>query len=367
MWCEKLKNGKYKYGDRYYNPLKKKYCKVSITLDRKDDRQAVKLLDKKIQEKQYKASIDSITISECIKKYLDYKITKIKPSTYTLVKGGLLKVAESEYANLEIKDINAMVFRELLEVFPNNKANLTVYLKTFCKWAYKNDYISDINFLQKIDMPSRKKKKNKMLYIEKEELKNILCTLHNESSSYMDRIYAYIMEFQALTGLRVGELIALTTEDFYKEEGVYYINVNKTYSLECNSIQTPKTKCSNRVIAVNNRCVEIISKCKVLRIERELQGYKFENKNNLLFANSRGNYIHIGNYNKFLKRINVDYSSHILRHTHASILAEEGIGLDAIQRRLGHENDDITRGIYVHITNKMQRKDDNTFSKLKIL
>ena len=47
-------------------------------------------------------------------------------------------------------------------------------------------------------------------------------------------------------------------------------------------------------------------------------------------------------------------STHIFRHTHISKLAEIGVPLHVIQRRVGHASEKITREIYLHITNKMK-------------
>ena len=47
-------------------------------------------------------------------------------------------------------------------------------------------------------------------------------------------------------------------------------------------------------------------------------------------------------------------STHIFRHTHISKLAEIGVPLHIIQRRVGDASEKITREIYLHITNKMK-------------
>lgn len=61
-------------------------------------------------------------------------------------------------------------------------------------------------------------------------------------------------------------------------------------------------------------------------------------------------------YNKYLKEIaektvpGKDVTPHTLRHTMTSLFSEAGIPLDVISRRLGHESSDITKKIYLHIT-----------------
>ncbi|MDM5146202.1 hypothetical protein ICE98_03339 [Lactococcus lactis] len=57
MWIEDLANGKYKYFERYRDPLTEKLKKVSVTLDKKTPR-AQKVALKELTEK-----INKITFS----------------------------------------------------------------------------------------------------------------------------------------------------------------------------------------------------------------------------------------------------------------------------------------------------------------
>ncbi|HJF84281.1 MAG TPA: tyrosine-type recombinase/integrase [Megamonas hypermegale] len=53
---------------------------------------------------------------------------------------------------------------------------------------------------------------------------------------------------------------------------------------------------------------------------------------------------------------------HIFRHTHASLLAEAGTQLEVISQRLGHSSSNITRKIYLHITQNLEQKSIEKFS-----
>ena len=55
---------------------------------------------------------------------------------------------------------------------------------------------------------------------------------------------------------------------------------------------------------------------------------------------------------------------HIFRHTHASLLAEAGIDLVQIMKRLGHADDTTTRQIYLHITKTLATETAEKFDKL---
>lgn len=46
--------------------------------------------------------------------------------------------------------------------------------------------------------------------------------------------------------------------------------------------------------------------------------------------------------------------SYILRHTHISLLAEAGVDLQYIMKRVGHMNSNTTTRIYLHVTEGMR-------------
>ena len=50
-----------------------------------------------------------------------------------------------------------------------------------------------------------------------------------------------------------------------------------------------------------------------------------------------------------------DFDYHSLRHTHATVLLENGAPLKYIQQRLGHKKIDVTINIYQHLTDALRR------------
>ena len=49
-----------------------------------------------------------------------------------------------------------------------------------------------------------------------------------------------------------------------------------------------------------------------------------------------------------------DFDFHSLRHTHATELAESGVNIKEIQRRLGYKTLEITQDVYMHASEKMR-------------
>ena len=62
--------------------------------------------------------------------------------------------------------------------------------------------------------------------------------------------------------------------------------------------------------------------------------------------------------------LNPALTPHSLRHTHTSLLAEAGVSLEQIMDRLGHTDDQITKNVYLHVTQEMKKEASQKFSEL---
>ncbi|AYV72447.1 site-specific integrase [Bacillus sp. PK3-056] len=209
-------------------------------------------------------------------------------------------------------------------------------------------------------------------FFEKEELALFLNTVRKKGL-FMDNAIFTTLSY---TGMRVGELVALKWKDidFNKQT----IHITKTsYTPDNNTkkyqLVPPKTKSSRRKIAIDNIVIDTLMKHKE---EQEKlinhlgdsyldKGYVFANVYRhpgypilVKFVESR--------MDRSLKKtvLNLRLTPHSLRHTHTSLLAEAGVGLEEIMDRLGHHDDEVTRKVYLHVTNEMKREASDKFSKL---
>nr|WP_245998333.1 tyrosine-type recombinase/integrase [Siminovitchia terrae] len=62
--------------------------------------------------------------------------------------------------------------------------------------------------------------------------------------------------------------------------------------------------------------------------------------------------------------LNGQLTPHSLRHTHTSLLAEAGVGLEQIMDRLGHTDDHTTKNVYLHVTKEMKKEASQKFTEL---
>lgn len=157
-----------------------------------------------------------------------------------------------------------------------------------------------------------------------------------------DKTDPYYAAFMTLyyTGMRIGELQALTIADVDLKEGV--IHISKTYSVIDGKevITAPKTEKSNRDVLIPHFLCEIL--------KEQVQRYYKVPPNTRLFQMSRQPYReqmkkHCGLAG--VKKIRL----HDLRHSHASLLIELGFSALLVSERLGHESVSTTLDIYAHL------------------
>lgn len=150
--------------------------------------------------------------------------------------------------------------------------------------------------------------------------------------------FFYIILFW--TGMRKGELLALTYEDVDFENKTITINKNFQIVKKERLITDPKTPRGRRVIAVNDI---------VLNCIKELWSTSYKpNKTDKIFYLSKDSLkrqLDTACKKAGVPRIRV----HDLRHSHASYLLSNGVNIVILSRRLGHEKVQTTLNIYCHI------------------
>lgn len=369
MWVEKTKSGNYKFVERYKDYLTGKEKKVSVTLEKNNAsarKQAAELLAGIIAERQTApAAPEEITLRKLVNEYLAYKERTVKLSTYRRdyyqCQAFLAMLGEDTLVN----NLTASYIKNRFVTSGEDNSRLNerrVRLMTLLNWGFENDYIRDVGWLRKFkpfpDDPHKVKIQDK--YMEDYELDAVLNAMDHER-------WKLFTEFLVLSGLRIGEAVALDRKDVDFESQC--IHVTKTFDGNNKIVTTPKSFCSIRDVYMQPELFQLCRKINIfIRKESIFLGYR----SNLFFPNENGGCINYNSYNKYLKKVTPEVlgrklTAHSLRHTHASLLLANGVTIDAISRRLGHENSRVTRRIYLHITKKLKERDNDQIRDLKII
>ena len=175
----------------------------------------------------------------------------------------------------------------------------------------------------------------------KDEFMQFLECVKDKKESYVG------FEMLFWTGMRIGELLALTFKDIDFENKT--ITISKSYQ-RINGrdvITPPKTPKSNRTISIPTFLAKDIAD-----YEKAVYGAK---KSDRVFKRTKYYFEHElkrGTEASGMKRIRI----HDLRHSHCSLLFEMGIPVLEVSERLGHERVETTLNIYAHIYPNKQQK-----------
>lgn len=160
------------------------------------------------------------------------------------------------------------------------------------------------------------------------------------------------------TGMRLGELLALRWDDLNLKYGNIWVRRTYSYTGKGYVLQSPKTKKGIRSISLSPTVIhELINHQKKQAVEKSTARDWVDN--NLIICTANGTPVLQHNLRYTLQKI-VSKSGvpviriHDLRHTHATLLLQQGIHPKVVQERLGHEDIDTTLNIYSHVLPSMQ-------------
>lgn len=295
------------------------------------------------REQLSKAKSDlDMTLESFVCIYIEDMKSRLRENTW-LTKEHIIRTKILPYfknrkmCDIQPKDIMAWQ-NKMMNMEHNGNKYSPVYLKTVHN-QISALFNHAVKFYGLASNPAAKvgnmgKEKNKeMLIWTQEEYKKF-------SEAIMDKpISFYAFEVLYWCGLRIGELLALTPEDFDLKNRT--LRINKSYQRigRRDVVTEPKTKKSIRTIKISKFiCEEIEEYLKML------YGIK---PNDRMFNISKS-YLHRemsrGAKAAGVKRIKI----HELRHSHISHLIDLGFSAVAIADRVGHESIEITYR-YAHL------------------
>lgn len=288
----------------------------------------------------------SIKLSAWLLFWLEnYKKIKLKPKTYEVYETQSTYHILPSLGDIKLKDLNSLQIQKYI----NNKAealsSATVrkhynILKSCLEKAVANEMINK-NPCNHIELPALKQKEIKAFNQEEEKV-------FLEFAKHDPLYPLFIVALD--TGIRLGELLALTWSDIDFKSAEIRVNKNlifvrdyegKTQNKNILKVQdTTKSKSSNRTVPLTIRSLNLLQKFKSDRV--------------LVFCTKTNNYLNPRNVQRSFVRIANkagihDCNFHSLRHTYATRLFELGVSVNVVSKLLGHSKTSITSDIYISV------------------
>lgn len=361
---KKMKNGK----EYYFFRLRHKNLKSPRDLYGN----TVKELDKKIKDLTFELDHGVQNNKECFENFFESWLFEVnfinkKPSTKERYEGLYRNyIKDSSISSINIKDINQTDIQKYYNALVKKGISVSTIkqlhkiIAPSLRYAYNNNLIIK-DFTKAIILPTEK---------EEDKLKNMNkinpLTLE-EQQIFIEAIKGHELEVLFLTalntGMRQGELFALTWNDIDFDSNTISINKTAKYVAQVDRegrgkysvlVQTPKTISSIRTIPIPVFLKDKLKQYKTIQSKNRLRLANIYQNNSLVFCNTYGKYLDSSRVRKEFNKILINNQLqarkfHDLRHTFATRLFELGENPKKVQTILGHSRISTTLDIYTHV------------------
>lgn len=299
-----------------------------------------------------KTDVD-IKFSNLVKAYMSDCKVRLKPTTYASKEHIIRTKLLPYFAEFPINSINVQAVRKWQnEIITSPKNYALTYQKTI-----HNQLSAILNYAVKYyGLPANaakncgsigKKCAESMDFWTISEFQQFIKVVDNPKTKIIFNLLFY-------SGIREGELLALTIDDFDFKNNTVSISKSYVRLNRQDIIQEPKTSKSKRIVSLPKSIAKMV--------------YDYYKKYMIcgrLFKVSK-NYLHrqMDKYSELarVKRIRI----HDLRHSYASMLIELRTPPLEIQERLGHEDIQTTLNIYSHLYPNKHFETDKKLEKFVI-
>ena len=306
---------------------------------------------------------ENITLDKWFGYWIDvYKKKSVRPNTLREYTHIYNKSISPYIGNYNINSITKSVIQNLILKADDSgygyerQNKIKIILSDMFSKAMDDEFIVK-NPAKSVRIYGKKKISAKALSKDEQEIFFECC-----AGTFYDNLFNVAVN----TGLRPGELFALTEKDINLEEG--YIDVNKTLVYQkyldddCKvfHVEPPKTCQSYRKVPINSLCRKYIER--QIRQKNVIENKRPKEKNDYLFTTKFNTPLNSQIYSDAIKSvidmINVSkscdeemeyFSGHTFRHTFATRCFEAGVSPKVVQSYLGHATLQMTMDLYTHV------------------
>ena len=241
-------------------------------------------------------------------------------------------------------------FNEKSEIGIQTNLKLKEILNDIIKFAIKCNYIQD-NPMKYVHVYSKKSTKIHFKTYNDSDFESVISKMLKNPTNNK---YAYVLALYIgkYTGMRISEVFALSKQDFNFENKT--INVNK--KLVYSSKKRNEIYISNKMKTSSSQGILPLH----IDLERIIQKWFDYCPSEYLFMDDKGNFYNPKQLEytlwKICKELDIQFNFHMLRHTFASNLVNNGVNVKVAQDLLRHANISTTMNIYTHINEEMKQE-----------
>ena len=207
--------------------------------------------------------------------------------------------------------------------------------------------------------------KHKADYLQPADISAINAALLSEPLKWRALVHLLM-----ITGARRGEVLGLKWEDVDLERGRVFICRSISYTPDRGVYEgKPKTKSSERYVAIPPETVSLLREYRVWQIEERFRLGEYYQDMGYVFTRDTGAPMHPDSVTTWLDRFSKRHGlphlhPHAFRHTAASMLLYAGMDVVSVASRLGHSQVSTTTDVYAHVLAEADVKSADILSEI---
>ncbi|MCI9085639.1 MAG: site-specific integrase [Clostridia bacterium] len=347
-----------------YDANKKRIKKTVSSMDR--DKLQKKINDLKyMNDRHLLTNPSEYTVSDWIEFWLDtYKKPSIKPTTYDMYRGNLERYIKPQLGHYKLDKLNPIIIQKFINDISEKGLNtqnglsqssvkkVFITLSQACKQAVSVNILYQ-NPCNSVQLPKKPAREATAFSVDEQ---NKFLSFCNGNSTFEN---LFIFAFN--TGMRLGEMLALTWDDIDLENRMVNVNKNLVVINDYNKNATKKSK-----TVIDSTTKTTSGKRDIPLSDAAEMCVKQQQEKNInspfVFCSAAGTPLTKRNiyraFNDRLKKakITTHLTIHSMRHSFATRLLEKGADIKTVSELLGHKSIQITLDIYSHISANLKHQ-----------
>ena len=310
--------------------------------------------------KGYPQLNENMRFAELAEWYFEnYAPVELKEGTLYNYKSAYKNHIAPAFGNVKVKDITTprlTQFVQSIKRHPETVRKIYVVIQSIFHRGVEQGFIRDTP-CRNVILPKNKSKKKKPV-LDEEQTKRFMELLETKNC---DLDIKRMIKVLLYTGLRSGEMLALSWDDINFQDMTISIEHNLADVGGKHWLTTPKTESSVRTIGMSQTLADIFREQKKYQ-EQLIEALEDSFAHpEMVFTSANGNYrdrTSLGtSFRRFLKGTEFDFLTlHQLRHCNATLLLNSGVDLKVVSEHLGHCDIGVTANVYADVLKSTKAK-----------